>query len=624
MRLRYGLFLCSAFPSFSLAFPLNPPITELPFPPLTLPPQRFDFSSFDLTSSLPPAEITLAEPVSLPDSCAQYVGPAQECTSDMTALNVYFEDCGSPFTVCRCADAEMSMDTVLDRFGRVPVGLRRYAGPIVVLSDTAGPHAYTLTSGDSHFFGDCAVDAWVHEMMHAFDFAGATMQSNSSGWAEALAADSCVPDQYSLTNQVEDFAQVGVLKTYMLLHGSLPPKFTAECMANQLAFMDALELYDPGTLFGNNCDIIDNGPSARHTTAPAILDPSRTFHPVPPDDNAFTASADPNAAATARAKSAAPPSLRPPRTFSEIAGPTLTLRPQATGYDFDLEAALPAASNTLSQLPGLPTNCAQFLGPGKECTTNMAAMAVTYEDCGDPFTVCRCDNANMTMDTAVDRLGRVPVGLRRFIGTVLVMENVTEAYTNLSTGDIHLSGDCNMDVWVHEATHAFDFRTGYSNSAPSSSHVWVKAIADDSCAPDQYSLRNEMEDFAQLSVIKIYALLHDGHLPPGFSADCMSHQLDFMSMLNVYNTTNLFGNTCNIQDGAVGVRHNKTPAVLDATRVFKTVPLDQPTSTSIPLGTTAPHSNSAGASLSQMSPPPWIPDMILALLIVASIWSLKT
>ncbi|KAJ7350609.1 hypothetical protein DFH08DRAFT_113752 [Mycena albidolilacea] len=49
-----------------------------------------------------------------------------------------------------------------DRFGRVPVGLRRYAGTIVILTDTA-PHAYTLTTGDTHFFGDCEMNAWVHE-----------------------------------------------------------------------------------------------------------------------------------------------------------------------------------------------------------------------------------------------------------------------------------------------------------------------------------------------------------------------------------------------------------------------------------------------------------------------------
>ena len=58
-----------------------------------------------------------------------------------------------------------------------------------------------------------------------------------------------------------------------------------------------------------------------------------------------------------------------------------------------------------------------------------------------------------------------------------------------------------------------------------------------------------------MSVMKVYILLHNGNLPPGFSADCMSHQLDFLETLPEYNVTNLFGNTCHIQDGAVGVRY---------------------------------------------------------------------
>ncbi|KAF8143460.1 hypothetical protein K438DRAFT_1633609 [Mycena galopus ATCC 62051] len=224
-----------------------------------------------------------------------------------------------------------------------------------------------------------------------------------------------------------------------------------------------------------------------------------------------------------------------------------------SALSFDLEAALPPASNTLSQIPVLPANCAQYVG-GNECPSIMTATSVTYEDCGDAFTVCRCDNANMTLDIAVDRLGRVPVGLRRFVGTVFVLENnVTEAYTNLSTGDIHLFGDCAMDTWVHESTHAFDYAS--LESVHSNSTGWLQAIADDSCVPDQYSLTNRVEDFAQMSVVKLYMQLHSGHLPPGSNGSCMSNQLDFMETLALYNATNLFGNTCAINDSSSGARY---------------------------------------------------------------------
>lgn len=194
---------------------------------------------------------------------------------------------------------------------------------------------------------------------------------------------------------------------------------------------------------------------------------------------------------------------------TEIPLPALTLRPQAAGYNFDLQSALPPASNTLSQLAVLPTNCAEYLDPGNssaECASTMTATAVTYEDCGDPFTVCRCADANMTMDTIVDRLGRVPVGLRRFVATVVILGGETQAYTNLSTGDVHLFGDCAMDTWIHEvrrrsyplgvslltgsqATHSFDS----ASRLLSSSLGWGQAIGNDSCAPDQYSLTNRVE-----------------------------------------------------------------------------------------------------------------------------------
>jgi hypothetical protein len=175
-------------------------------------------------------------------------------------------------------------------------------------------------------------------MTHAYDFAEDTRQTSAFGWEAALSADSCVPDTYSLVNIVEvscvfhyqyvdsiteamqDFAQVGVITTYRLIYGSLPPGFVADCMSNQLAYMASLDLYDPETLFGNNCNIIDTGPPARfvshpsllmeikfnvhfsrHTLSPAVLDPSRTFQTLSPSStNAFP---EASALATARVNS---------------------------------------------------------------------------------------------------------------------------------------------------------------------------------------------------------------------------------------------------------------------------------------------------------------------------------
>lgn len=57
-----------------------------------------------------------------------------------------------------------------------------------------------------------------------------------------------------------------------------------------------------------------------------------------------------------------------------------------------------------------------------------------------------------------------------------------------------------------------------------------------------------------MSVMKTYMLVYNGHLPPGFRADCMSHQLDYMGALPLYNASAMFGNTCQIADGLPGTR----------------------------------------------------------------------
>ncbi|KAJ7107049.1 hypothetical protein C8R44DRAFT_805162 [Mycena epipterygia] len=246
----------------------------------------------------------------------------------------------------------------------------------------------------------------------------------------------------------------------------------------------------------------------------------------------------------------------------------LTLTPQEPGFAFDLYSALPPASSTLTALSTLPGDCTPYVGPGQECTTNMTATNVYFEDCGDPFTVCRCADATMSMGTVVDRLGRVPVGLRRYVGVVVVLEDTEPHAYTLTNGDIHFFGDCAMDTWVHEATHSFDFATPSPHSGVPG---WAEAIANDSCVPDNYSLTNRVEDFAQMSVIKTYTLLYDGHLPPGFRADCMAHQLDFFGALPLYNASALFGNTCHIVDGLPGTRHDTPPPVLDPARAFVTV-----------------------------------------------------
>jgi len=147
----------------------------------------------------------------------------------------------------------------------------------------------------------------------------------------------------------------------------------------------------------------------------------------------------------------APVKFRPTRQAS-VADPTpLTLRPQQDSFDFSLASTLVSPSSTLTTLPVVPPSCVPYnSGDGGECPTYFVASNVTYDDCGDAWTVCMCSSANITIDKAVEDLGKVPIGLRRYIATVLVLPgNTTHAYT-LTNGDIHLFGMPEVDTWVHE------------------------------------------------------------------------------------------------------------------------------------------------------------------------------
>lgn len=135
-----------------------------------------------------------------------------------------------------------------------------------------------------------------------------------------------------------------------------------------------------------------------------------------------------------------------------VTGAALNLTAQEEKFDFNLTANMPASTTTsVTTLEALPENCGAYNVPnGSECAEGMTATNVTFDDCGDPWTVCRCSNANMTMDTVVDRLGRVPVGLRRYVATIVVLgDTSTHAYT-LTNGDIHLFGDSAIETWLHE------------------------------------------------------------------------------------------------------------------------------------------------------------------------------
>ncbi|KAF8071490.1 hypothetical protein FPV67DRAFT_1481396 [Lyophyllum atratum] len=320
--------------------------------------------------------------------------------------------------------------------------------------------------------------------------------------------------------------------------------------------------------------------------------------------------------------SAAPLRARPRDAPSPAATPTaLTLKAQQDSFTFDLSETLALPASSVQPLAQVPPNCATYNSLQSECPTYFEAVNVTYDDCGDAWTVCRCSTANMTMDTAVERLGRIPVGLRRYVATVIVAPDLeAHAYT-LTSGEIHMFGDTAVDSWVHEAAHAFDWATG---TPLSGTPEWLKAIESDSCVPDTYSATGANEDFAQVTVMKVYSLIHGNSLPDGWSLDCMSNQMDYMSGLSQFNKAELFGNTCAIAGSDPFSRHSAPPPVTP-TRVLPDFPAQvQPNSPLKSILTAPVVANEATTPNRDNAASTYIADVKLVLFVGGAIagWSL--
>jgi len=196
-------------------------------------------------------------PVGVPDKCVQEAAGLNGCTVDnIEARQVTYGDCqDTPWILCRCPNATMSMNDLTVRFGYVPPGIRSYVGGLLASNN---PTASAGSSGDFIVFnGECVVPVFIHESGHSLDQG----TSQSPGWAEAIANSTCVPDTYAQTNVAEDFAQVTVVSTYLAKHGSVPAD--TSCLQPQLVAMTDARILNA-----------QNSPTCLADKRPFVLAPS--------------------------------------------------------------------------------------------------------------------------------------------------------------------------------------------------------------------------------------------------------------------------------------------------------------------------------------------------------------
>lgn len=82
-----------------------------------------------------------------------------------------------PWVVCREDGASPSLEGLLDKFSRVPIGMRQFVGDVVHFSGGGGASAWQ--NSIVHMSGNTAnsVGVWLHEASHCVDGAVRALQS---------------------------------------------------------------------------------------------------------------------------------------------------------------------------------------------------------------------------------------------------------------------------------------------------------------------------------------------------------------------------------------------------------------------------------------------------------------
>ncbi|KZV85503.1 hypothetical protein EXIGLDRAFT_726077 [Exidia glandulosa HHB12029] len=178
----------------------------------------------------------------IPQSCFDAANSNNVSPYDFEVFNVHYTDCGTAWVFCRHHSASLSQIDMIDLFGRLPVHERQWIRHVVAVP--GGGSAYELNA-DVVFQGPVGTPSvFQHEVGHAVDFYKNGFQSSgTSQFLNAIQQDSCVPDDYANSNNVEDYTQVGVLSLYEIVNpGGLDPiGANWRCLVNQKNVLDGFQ-----------------------------------------------------------------------------------------------------------------------------------------------------------------------------------------------------------------------------------------------------------------------------------------------------------------------------------------------------------------------------------------------
>jgi hypothetical protein len=146
---------------------------------------------------------------------------------------------------------------------------------------------------------------------------------------------------------------------------------------------------------------------------------------------------------------------------------------------------------------------------------------VTYEGCdADPWIMCRCSNAEHSLQEMVDGMGTVPHGVRSMVSHVINMNGFGGGGGGSSNDRISYGGRPAQTFFSHESMHSND--KGFSIS-----QEYQVAYDADSCVPDDYANASPAENFAQLGTWLNFGI-NGKPIDPytGKDASCMKNLLE--------------------------------------------------------------------------------------------------